>query len=56
MAPEPKLPAVSLSESRVDEGIELRDSSLGVAKRLEVSRRRRRRIGRIKRGVKALND
>ena len=55
MAPEPKLPAVSLSESRVDEGIELRDSSLGVAKRLEVSRRRRRRIGRIKRGVKALN-
>ncbi len=55
MAPEPKLPAVSLSESRVDEGMELRDSSLGWAKRVEVSRRMRRESGCIKRGVKALN-
>ena len=55
MAPEPKLPAVSLSESRVAEGMELRDSSWGWAKRLEVSRRMRKRSGRIKRGVKALN-
>ena len=55
MAPEPKLPAVSLSESRVDEGMELRDSSLGWAKRLEVSRRMRKSSGRIKRRVKALN-
>ena len=43
MAPEPKLPAVSLSESRVAEGMELRDSSWGWAKRLEVSRRMRKR-------------
>jgi len=55
VAPEPKLPAVSLSESRVDEGMELRDSSLGWAKRVEVSRRMRRKSGCIKRGVKALN-
>ncbi len=55
MAPEPKLPAVSLSESRVDEGMELRDSSLGWARREEVSRRNSKKSGRIKRGVKALN-
>ena len=35
--------------------MELRDSSLGWAKRVEVSRRMRKRSGRIKRGVKALN-
>lgn len=56
MEPEPKLPEVSLSESRVEEGMELRDSSLGWAKRLEISRIMRRKSGRIKRGVKALND
>jgi len=39
----------------VDEGMELRDSSLGWAKRLEISRRMRRKSGCIKRGVKALN-
>ena len=55
MAPEPKRPAVSLSESRVAEGMELRDSSWGWAKRVEVTRRMRRKSGRIKRGVKALN-
>jgi len=38
---------VSLSESRVDEGMELRDSSLGWAKRLEVIRRMRKRSERI---------
>ena len=35
--------------------MELRDSSLGWAKRVEVSRRMRKRSGRIKRRVKALN-
>ena len=35
--------------------MELRDSSWGWAKRVEVSRRMRRKSGRIKRGVKALN-
>ena len=35
--------------------MELRDSSLGWAKRLEVSRRMRKSSGRIKRRVKALN-
>jgi len=35
--------------------MELRDSSLGWAKRVEVSRRMRRKSGCIKRGVKALN-
>ena len=35
--------------------MELRDSSLGWAKRLEISRIMRRKSERIKRGVKALN-
>jgi len=35
--------------------MELRDSSLGWARREEVSRRNRKKSGRIKRGVKALN-
>jgi hypothetical protein len=39
----------------VDEGMELRDSSLGWARREEVSRRKKKKSGRIKRGVKALN-